>query len=172
MEVLSLSVACRRHGCRIPERHSEGVASACISYCRRDDRFLRLGLQRSLRALRQAQRSAGNGEPDTRVPGARVSAPEASDAAATALLSRPIKHILPLHISRFGANTLDGLLTTLEQHHARFVSLDGALSDPVYADQLQTQSAARDLVAEIRTAPHGPRAASSPPAELLATICR
>lgn len=99
---------------------------------------------------------------------------EASDAAAKELLSRLIKHILLLHISRFAASTLDALLSTLAQHRASFVSLDDALADPVYTDEPRLPTLVPgDLLTQIgasrrRTLPVAP----APPAELLASICQ
>ena len=60
-------------------------------------------------------------------------ATEHSRAVARALLGRDVAHILLLHSNLMTADNLDRLLTTLEVLGAHFVSLDEALTDPVYA---------------------------------------
>jgi len=64
-----------------------------------------------------------------------VSALDASNRSARELVGRAIRHILVLHISRFGAHTIDPLLAALAKHGARFVSLDDALADRIYAEE-------------------------------------
>lgn len=56
-----------------------------------------------------------------------------ADAAARALLGRPIEQILLLHMGAFDALVLDDLLTRYERQGVRFVSLDRAMADPAYA---------------------------------------
>jgi hypothetical protein len=56
-----------------------------------------------------------------------------SDAAARALFGRPIEQILLLHIGAFDALVVDELLALYEKLGVRFVPLEQALSDPVYA---------------------------------------
>jgi peptidoglycan/xylan/chitin deacetylase (PgdA/CDA1 family) len=58
-----------------------------------------------------------------------------SDETACALFGRPIKHVLLLHIGVFDGVMISALLDLLEQRGVRFVSLDDALADPVYADE-------------------------------------
>ncbi len=56
-----------------------------------------------------------------------------ADAAARSLFGRPIEQILLLHIGAFDASVIDDLLTEYERLGVRFVSLEQALADPVYA---------------------------------------
>jgi peptidoglycan/xylan/chitin deacetylase (PgdA/CDA1 family) len=58
-----------------------------------------------------------------------------ADAAARALVGRPIEHILLLHVGAFDALVIDELLTRYEKQGVRFVSLDRAMADPVYAQE-------------------------------------
>jgi peptidoglycan/xylan/chitin deacetylase (PgdA/CDA1 family) len=58
-----------------------------------------------------------------------------ADAASRELVGHPIKQVLLLHVGAFGALMLDELLTTYEKNAARFVPLEDALADPVYAEE-------------------------------------
>jgi peptidoglycan/xylan/chitin deacetylase (PgdA/CDA1 family) len=58
-----------------------------------------------------------------------------ADAFARAAFGRPIPQILLLHIGAFDAVVFDGLLSLYEKEGVRFVSLDHAMSDPVYAQE-------------------------------------
>lgn len=58
-----------------------------------------------------------------------------ADAAARALFGRPIEQILLLHVGAFDALVIDDLLTEYERLGVRFVSLERALADPVYAGE-------------------------------------
>jgi peptidoglycan-N-acetylglucosamine deacetylase len=58
-----------------------------------------------------------------------------SDEAARALVGRPIAQILLLHIGAFDALLIDELLTRYRRAGARFVSLDQAMADPIYAEE-------------------------------------
>jgi hypothetical protein len=48
-------------------------------------------------------------------------------------LGRDVAHIMLLHVGQLNADVLDRLLRALEADGAEFVSLETALSDPVYA---------------------------------------
>lgn len=56
------------------------------------------------------------------------------DALARRVFRRPIAHVLLLHVGAFDALMLDELLTQLERSGVRFVTLDEALTDPIYAE--------------------------------------
>jgi peptidoglycan/xylan/chitin deacetylase (PgdA/CDA1 family) len=58
-----------------------------------------------------------------------------SDEAARALAGRPIAQILLLHIGAFDALVIDELLTRYEREGVRFISLDDAIADPIYAQE-------------------------------------
>jgi peptidoglycan/xylan/chitin deacetylase (PgdA/CDA1 family) len=58
-----------------------------------------------------------------------------SDDAARALVGRPIAHVLLLHIGVFDALVLGDLLALYEKEGVRFISLDEAMADPIYADE-------------------------------------
>ena len=55
-----------------------------------------------------------------------------SEETADALVRRPIKQILLLHVSALVALTLDDLLSAYEARGVRFISVRDALEDPVY----------------------------------------
>lgn len=57
---------------------------------------------------------------------------EIAERLSDAVADRPIKHVLLLHFGRIQAEVLDELLTKFEERGVRFVSLDEALSDPIY----------------------------------------
>ena len=61
-----------------------------------------------------------------------------SDEAARALVGRPIAQILLLHIGALDALLIDQLLTRYEHEGARFISLDEAMADPIYAQEPKT----------------------------------
>jgi peptidoglycan/xylan/chitin deacetylase (PgdA/CDA1 family) len=88
--------------------------------------------------------------------------------AAKQLVGRPIKHVLMLHASAFEAVMLDELLRLYEAADVRFVSLDEALSDPVYqVDTRVTQPRGDALLEQLtsRSPAHPPHPAR-PLAEL------
>ncbi len=97
-----------------------------------------------------------------------------SDGAARELLGRPIEQILLLHVGQFSALMLDELLTVYEKAGVRFVSLDEALADPIYAHEPRAPKAhSGDLLGQIRTARGTRSPARSPsPAELLEVVCK
>jgi hypothetical protein len=55
------------------------------------------------------------------------------DAKARSLLGRPIKHVLLLHMNYLNALYLDELLERLRSNGWSFVTVEEALTDPVYA---------------------------------------
>jgi len=57
---------------------------------------------------------------------------EFSEKVANELFGRPIKHILLLHANDLNADNIDALLKVLTDRGYRFVSLEDALTDPVY----------------------------------------
>jgi peptidoglycan/xylan/chitin deacetylase (PgdA/CDA1 family) len=48
------------------------------------------------------------------------------------IFAREIPHVMLLHVNRLNADLIDKLLELFEQKQYRFVTLDAALSDPVY----------------------------------------
>jgi peptidoglycan-N-acetylglucosamine deacetylase len=96
-----------------------------------------------------------------------------ADAAARELAGRPIKHILLLHVGEFTAKLLDRLLSAYEQNGARFVTLDAALADPVYASEPAQPKPFGNFLWRLRRA-RGTRspAAAPPPDTLLDLACR
>jgi peptidoglycan/xylan/chitin deacetylase (PgdA/CDA1 family) len=97
-----------------------------------------------------------------------------ADAAARALFGRPIPQILLLHIGPFDARVLDRLLTEYEQLGVRFVPLEQALADPVYAvEPTSPRTWEGPLLSQVREA----RGAQDPPEpnlpeSLLGALCR
>jgi len=57
---------------------------------------------------------------------------ESAEKLADEIVGRPVKHILLLHASRLTAEFLGDLLAQIELAGYEFISLDAALSDPVY----------------------------------------
>jgi peptidoglycan/xylan/chitin deacetylase (PgdA/CDA1 family) len=97
-----------------------------------------------------------------------------ADAAARALFGRPIAQILLLHIGAFDARVVDALLTEYEKLGVRFVSLEQALADPVYATEPKSpRSWEGPLLSQVREA----RGVDDPPEpnlpdSLLGALCR
>jgi peptidoglycan/xylan/chitin deacetylase (PgdA/CDA1 family) len=97
-----------------------------------------------------------------------------ADAAARALFGRSIAQILLLHIGAFDARVLDKLLTEYEKLGVRFVPLEQALADPVYAVEPRApRTSEGTLLSQVRAA----RGAEDPrepnlPESLLGAICR
>ena len=61
---------------------------------------------------------------------------------ATKIFGRDVKHIMLMHLASINVEMLDQILTQLETQGARFVTLEEAMSDPVY--KLNPGQAARD----------------------------
>jgi hypothetical protein len=97
-----------------------------------------------------------------------------ADTAARALFGRSIAQILLLHIGAFDARVLDRLLTEYEKLGVRFVPLDQALADPVYAVEPTTpRTSEGTFLSQVRAA----RGAEDPPEpnlpeSLLGALCR
>jgi peptidoglycan-N-acetylglucosamine deacetylase len=58
-----------------------------------------------------------------------------SDDTARRLFGTPIRHILLLHVGAFDAHMADKLLTAYEEAGVKWVTLDAALTDPIYRDE-------------------------------------
>jgi hypothetical protein len=54
------------------------------------------------------------------------------DAKARSVVGRPIKHVLLLHMNLLNALYLDELLQRLRSNGWSFISVEEALTDPVY----------------------------------------
>jgi peptidoglycan/xylan/chitin deacetylase (PgdA/CDA1 family) len=97
-----------------------------------------------------------------------------ADAAARALFGRPVEQILLLHIGAFDALVLDELLTQYERQGVRFVSLEQAMADPIYAVEPRAPRAWEGtFLAQVREA----RGVDDPPEPnlpeaLLGALCR
>ncbi|HEY8942930.1 MAG TPA: polysaccharide deacetylase family protein [Polyangiaceae bacterium] len=94
-----------------------------------------------------------------------------ADGAARELVGRPIQHILLLHVGEFSARLLDRLLTAYEKNGVRFVSLQSALKDPIYASDPAVPMG--NFLWRLRRVrgTRGP-AIIPPPDTLLALVCR
>jgi peptidoglycan/xylan/chitin deacetylase (PgdA/CDA1 family) len=57
---------------------------------------------------------------------------EACEKAATELFGRPVKHILLLHANELNADNFEALAAVIRARGYRFISLEQALSDPIY----------------------------------------
>jgi peptidoglycan/xylan/chitin deacetylase (PgdA/CDA1 family) len=97
-----------------------------------------------------------------------------ADAAARDLFGRPIKHILLLHVGAFGAEMIDELLTTYEKNGVRFVPVDEALRDPVYATEPRDPKIFRGTFLRQVRAARGTKTTPQPdiPDALLDIVCR
>jgi peptidoglycan-N-acetylglucosamine deacetylase len=73
-----------------------------------------------------------------------------SVAAARVIWGRPIRHILLLHSGTFDALMLERLLTSYEQRGARWITLDEALADPIYSEDVRVPSPAGGTLLEQR----------------------
>ncbi len=63
-----------------------------------------------------------------------------SDRAARALYGRRIPHVLLLHSGSFDAAVLDDLLTAYEHIGVEWITLDAALADPAYQEDVRAPS--------------------------------
>jgi peptidoglycan-N-acetylglucosamine deacetylase len=59
-----------------------------------------------------------------------------SIAAAHTAAGRPVRHILLLHLGAIDADTIEDLLTAYESLGVRWITLDEAMADPIYAENL------------------------------------
>src|SRR5260370_21962506 len=57
---------------------------------------------------------------------------EFCERVSDTLLGRPIKHILLLHANELNGDNFDALVKVINDRGYRFVTLDEALTDPVY----------------------------------------
>jgi peptidoglycan/xylan/chitin deacetylase (PgdA/CDA1 family) len=55
-----------------------------------------------------------------------------SERVARELFNRPIKHILLLHVNELNADNFDALIKVMTDRGYRFITLEQALSDPIY----------------------------------------
>ena len=97
-----------------------------------------------------------------------------ADGAARELAGRPIPQILLLHVGHFTAHMMDRLLTTYAKNGARFVSLERALADPIYAREPSPRvMTSGNFLWQIRKS-RGTRSPSvaPPPDTLLDLVCR
>src|SRR5260370_33901475 len=94
--------------------------------------------------------------------------------AARALVGRPIPQILLLHIGAFDAVVLAALLSIYERQGVRFVSLDRALADPVYAVEPRRPAAWAGTFLSQLSESRATKATPEPilPAALLDAVCR
>ncbi|WP_257448145.1 polysaccharide deacetylase family protein [Archangium lipolyticum] len=97
-----------------------------------------------------------------------------ADAAGQQVFGRRIRHILLLHAGALQAATLDELLTAYKKAGVRFISLDEAMEDPIYA---QDPGVARtwgdsfiEQVIQSSKASHPPFPLQ--PLDLLEVLCR
>ena len=97
-----------------------------------------------------------------------------ADAAARALFGRPVEQILLLHIGAFDALVLDDLLSLYEKLGVRFVPLEQAMADPIYAGEPRAPRAWEGtFLSQVREA----RGVDDPPEPnlpeaLLGALCR
>lgn len=97
-----------------------------------------------------------------------------ADGAARQLTGRPIKQILLLHVGHFTGEMLEELLTTYEKQGARFISLDEALGDPIYASEPSPRVSTRgNFLWQIRSSRKTRSPSVAPPPDtLLELVCR
>lgn len=97
-----------------------------------------------------------------------------ADGAAREMTGRPIKQILLLHVGHFTGEMLDELLTTYTKLGARFITLDEALSDPIYANEPTPRvSTGGNFLWQLRKARGGRWPSVAPPPDtLLDLVCR
>jgi peptidoglycan/xylan/chitin deacetylase (PgdA/CDA1 family) len=97
-----------------------------------------------------------------------------SQAASRVIWGRQIPHIVLLHSGAFDAVMLDELLTSYEQKGARWITLDEALADPAYQEDVRVPSPNQGTLLEQRIERDAP---ATPPYHiqsdtLLRHICR
>lgn len=95
-------------------------------------------------------------------------------ALARLLLGREPRHVLLLHVGAMDADQMDALLSSLEATGARFITLDRALEDPLYAlDHGVATKSGSTLLDKLALAKgeHGP-AFAWPDEKWLEGVCR
>jgi peptidoglycan/xylan/chitin deacetylase (PgdA/CDA1 family) len=94
-----------------------------------------------------------------------------SQAAALAVLGRPVRHILLLHLGTLDGDAIEALLTAYEAAGVRWISLDEAFADPIYAEDAAIAGGGHYLgqLARKRNVPLPPT--PSPPQDLIARAC-
>ena len=94
--------------------------------------------------------------------------------AARDLFGRPIKHVLLLHVGPYDAVLLDEMLASYEKLGVKWISLDAALGDPIYATEpKEPKSIGGNLLNQVRRARDVKIAPQPmPPEELLDALCR
>ena len=97
-----------------------------------------------------------------------------ADGAGRELYGRPVRQILLLHAADFTATMMDTLLTVYEKGGARFISLDEALRDPIYATEPDPKAMPLGNYLWRARKARGTRSPSvAPPRDtLLAVICK
>ena len=71
-----------------------------------------------------------------------------SEAASVQIYGRSLPQVLLLHVSAFGAEMIDDLLTELSEEKVSFVTLDEALLDPAYHEVLDVAPTRGDTLFE------------------------
>ncbi len=96
-----------------------------------------------------------------------------ADAAALDLYGRRVPHVMLLHSGSFAAEMIEPLLVAMEKRGVRWVPLDTALADPIYADlpvhDGRNQGTLLDMAIDAGGAPHPPW--NMHPDALLAVLC-
>jgi peptidoglycan/xylan/chitin deacetylase (PgdA/CDA1 family) len=97
-----------------------------------------------------------------------------SVAAAHDLFGRAIKHVLLLHVGAFDAVMLDEMLTAYEKLGVKWITLDDALTEPLFATEpAEPKSIGGNWLNQVRRARDARMAPQpSPPEELLDVLCR
>lgn len=95
-----------------------------------------------------------------------------ADAVARDITGRRAKHILLMHAGAFSALMLDEMLTLYETKGVRFISLDDALSDPIFAAELSPTAHQGNFLHQIRKPGTRSPEYPPPPTELLELVCR
>ncbi len=102
-----------------------------------------------------------------------------AEKIADGLFQRPIKHILLLHVGGFTTDHLDKLLNFYKQQGVRFIPLNEALKDPIYAhDPKQADRRAAEFTYQIlkerglKPEQFDPRPRWSFPGKELQNICQ
>jgi peptidoglycan/xylan/chitin deacetylase (PgdA/CDA1 family) len=96
-----------------------------------------------------------------------------SEAASRVIYGRPIPHVLVLHTGTFDALVLDELLRAYEEKGVRWITLDEALEDAAYHEDVRVPGPSRTLLEQRIERDHPP----VPPYHvqsdrLLAHVCR
>jgi peptidoglycan-N-acetylglucosamine deacetylase len=91
---------------------------------------------------------------------------------AEALVGRPVRHILLLHLGVIDADSIEELLGDFEERGVRWISLEAAMADPIYAENPSVPYGGTYIGQLYESRGVMPAPEPQTPVELLEAVCR